>query len=134
MTTIHGAVPDIFTIDRFTIHQDPFLQEVVTLLALPTHDLRWTNMPPPRINDHNQLWFLMQSYTATEILQMAFRLSLVYERELTKLVPKKVRDSAVSKLKDIGMIDEFDLPNMGRHYKLTDKGLEFVKQSREVRS
>lgn len=111
-----------FTPAQFTLIQDPLFSNL--LFSIKTNTYRWVNGSPSKISHDNQLWYVLQSFVAAEILRGAYRMSVIAERELTTLAPKKVRDAAVSWLKNENLIEQtkykkstaFSLTAAGRNF------------------
>ena len=119
-----GLREETFSQAQFTISTDTLIRNI--LHSLPTGNYRWPNDKPRLIHSENQLWFFLQAYVSAEILRNANLMGVVAERELTTLAPKKVRNAAISSLKNNGLI-ESTMHKKSVALKLTDAGKQFLK-------
>jgi hypothetical protein len=76
-----------------------------------------------------QVHFFQWAYARYEILTTAQMRGVVFDRDLSKSVPAKVREWAFSDLNTLGLIEKDMEP---RGWTLTQAGREFVKNSGEV--
>jgi len=110
--------------------------EVMTIMGDPLFQAVWL-IPSGSEADyarvqHNyelQLHHLQWAYARFEVLANAQLRGVVFDRDLSKSVPAKVREWAFSDLNTLGLIEK-DMEPKG--WTLTAAGREFVKFSGEV--
>jgi len=106
--------------EAMTIMGDPLFQAVWVIRGGSEADYRSVQ------NDYDlQLHYFQWAYARYEILTTAKRLGVVFDRDLSKSVPAKVREWAFSDLNTMGLIEKDDMEPRG--WTLTAAGREFIQ-------
>ena len=110
--------------DSLTLLQDPLFRAVWGVTGGGEADYRRVQR-----NYDLQVHHFQWAYARYEILTTAQMRGVVFDRDLSKSVPAKVREWAFSDLNTLGLIEKDMEP---RGWTLTQAGREFVKNSGEV--
>ena len=81
-------------------------------------------------NPYNQLHFMLVAYARFEALTIAFERSFVTDRDMSTLVPKRLRATALSDLRDDGLIEQ--MPSKENAWSLTAEGRTLVRAFKDV--
>jgi hypothetical protein len=106
--------------------------EVMTIMGDPLFQAVWGitggGEADYRSVQHNydlQLHHFQWAYARYEVLTIAKRRGVVFDRDLSKSVPAKVREWAFSDLNTLGLIEKDDMEPRG--WTLTQAGREFIQ-------